>query len=1111
MFRISASTIITFCLSLSAVMPCAAGENPDPAIQYESFWQAQPKSDPRTTAVFDFDDDKPGETAVTLVPSGDAKPFPVGRWGRGLAMQRHGAAVISGLALAKNLRAEGAVTLDFFIRPDSSAGAERAVLLSLSGASMADVLRLERSKDGKSTLWFKDTPLLTHARRIAPDAWTHIALVLRYSDKTQRLVASLSLDGFTQISREEASPTLEPAALDALLGGAASLGNFTTPGTGRGFAGVIDAVRISRGVRGFYERTDAPFLDPEATREIARGMPCISMIQPLRAYFGFDNTAAPSPLSDTLVAVGQPQPTDFVPGVRGKAMSLAKAAEQKIGASGPNLMALPAGTIEFWLRPLDWDNFSVGGYFGEGVKFVPILHVGDATGEGPNKSMALAINTGRASRLIDEPLVPIHPGVWTHVVCAWNAEGTAVYLNGVPQAIEQITFPIAASLLQMKPGSLPVRDRASAGSDAWNLHLDSSNTFIDELHVYAHKLSAIEAGNAFSRYFPDAVTRMKPMQPINVSFRRAANSWLRLDISCTPFYGFTPNAVKLDFGGKPADTGMAIALDALGNAQVFLPKSLDFGTYPIRLESYALSDGVSGAIPRNTRPVAVLDTKYVRERPAWWHNTIGKDRIVPAPWTPIAVKGTTFEASGKAVSLDRTGLPAQVRCLDADLLARPTQLYGKVNGFDVLFKGQGVKMDDVAQDVARWTSSLVGGGVRADMESSVEFDGLMKFVVTLKSTGSEPATIDKLTLDFPMKKAHATQIIVSGGNGPLPGARAWANHEDAARARLIAGKDSGALPGAEVRALDSGEGRVWDSKSSPVKKGVVVGNFCPLVWIGDNDRGLCFFGESDRGWTPSADVAAQEVWRDADTVTYRMCVISKPVTLREARQFTFYVQPTPTKPLPAKDGNGLNPGVIDEFIGVPLTQRATASPATYTFRLEPTSWDDAAKLSERGRKIAGAGGGGSLFKYVDARWPRFGPSMDDYSDGLFASHSLSWTREAEDYFVWSLSEYLKRGLIDGVYFDDVSFPPTFDPQCGAYKLPEGITQPAFGTMGLRRVFKRLWIYCDQNGKRPITRARVGANLEVPVMSFCESVVGPESVIDAARRFGVATVKEAGTK
>ncbi|MCX5660949.1 MAG: DUF6067 family protein [Planctomycetota bacterium] len=757
--------------------------------------------------------------------------------------------------------------------------------------------------------------------------------------------------------------------------------------------------------------------------------------------------------------------------MRGKSFSLARARETHPVVAGRNVFPPDRGSLEFWMQPTDWNNFFIGDYLGTNIPRMTLLHVGPVAGP-PQHALGLSIALGRAGAVADAPFVQIHPGAWTHVLCTWGPAGPGVYLNGLPQPMAQIGLHGDAGAMK---NYKEWREKTKKQDDgAWGLVLDQSGTLIDELRVYDRQLNPMEAANAFARYFPDAGERLAKLPLIGATYAYFAyRPETHISLACLPVGGVDPATAKVVMttpsASKPVYTSEPFALTADGVVTIKAPLALEFLPYDVQIESFG-PDGKS---------LHKAASKYVREKPDWWQNDLGKARVVPKPWTPIVVKAgekeKTLDIWGRTITLDATGLPAQVKAVGEEVLAGAPRMQAKVNGAEVSFAGKGATMGEAAPDLAAWRGAMAAAGIDADVDASIEFDGLMKFAVTLKSNGASPAKVDRLTLDFPIREAHGQQLIVNGGHNNF-------------RASY------------DVRLVPQGTGRVWDSKNSKpgMPKAVAVGHFCPMVWIGDDERGLCFFGENDKGWTPNPAEPAQEILRADGSVTYRMNVITLPVTLDKPREFVFYVLPTPSKPL-QEDWRAYNRApqkqplsaydAIDDFCGFPLTEKYVGTPTSLTFALEPTNWEDAAKWRKFGKDKFGAQN--PIWKYICASWPKLGPTMDDYRAALFWTGRLAWTREVEDYYVWTMCQYLERDMVDGIYIDDVSFASTLLEQCGAYTLPDGKTQPGFGSLGLRRFFKRLWIYMDQHGKRTHIMPHMTWCFELPAFSFIESGLNGE--------------------
>lgn len=946
----------------------------------DAFWQRAPVRDATTLLLWQLDNDQlgqPEDTAVDFTHADrlDSELANIGKTAL-LGGKLHGDAVIDkagrfggalraagkGWAESGHFGSTEQVTLDFWIKPEGPAG----TVLHFGKKPI-----LERDAAGNLKLG-----ATVHPRKAPTGEWTHIALVT--GPRSQFLVNGT------------------PAS--------ATMPGIDTVCIGQGFTGWIDAVRLSRGERRFYELEDrAQF----GTQPLEKSQPYFIFNRPLNVETTFDDQTTP--------------------GVRGHAFDLSKGA---FSIPGTNLFPITRGSVEFWVQPLDWDNSFNAKLSPSEIPWVPLLQYGPQGA--PYHQSVRNFSLAKGKFTLDEgarrAAIPLRPGKWTHVLCAWDEKTTAVYLDGRPQPVAQGSY---SSFVVPKDGAEYV------------LSLPQSNTLVDELRIYSWPLTAAEARNAYSRFFTDA--KLTPMPYISVSPSFSFyESYLKIGISCIPVDNIEPASVDVCVAGVTNN----LLLNATFQAGFGMPGKFDFGRYPITVTSKA-ADG---------RVLKTLETAYERVRPAWWQNDLGKG-FVPAPWTPVKVEENTAKVWGGTLKVAPGGLP------EWETFAGPPRLYATAGGKPVPFVGSNTLL---APD-GSWTNFFAFYGLgRIATSGSIEYDGLIKCSVTL----DQPAQLDSLTLEFPLK---ATQIIVNGGGHNFRAS--W-----------------------HVENFGDKPGHIWNSRTyRPQHKAVAFGNFCPIVWLGDDERGVCFFGENDKGWTPNAKTAAQEVVREGDTVIYRMNVISQPVTNPAPRTFTFYMQATPTKPLPEgwrtynRGGfNGTNAcyDAIDAFVSPTLTIVSNAGyHAGITFQLEPHDWESARINANQIRDRFGKAN--PVFLYIDASWPQLGPSMNEYKHGLFWTGRLTWSREVEDYMVWIINEYIQRGIIDGIYIDDTSCSSTRAMYATAYEMPDGQPQPGFNTLGFRRFLQRVWVLFTKAGKQPNIVPHMTYCFEVPALSFASAVVNGE--------------------
>jgi len=971
--------------------------------------------------------------------AGDAALDHGGRFGGSVRVAGKGWLKSQFVDVLQVARETGAWTLDFWVQPD--AAARDAVLASFTMRGLPQPLTLERRADGQLVLQVGREQILTHSRKVLAGEWTHIALVGAWSPR-------VLVNGTAEGVKPEAGATLARA----LAGGSVSFSLGGGDVAGKGLIGRIDAVRLSQGARLFYEQDDPAWYDVAARRPLERRPPYFVFNRPLNVASGFDGSFTPAEAAPGVTAKGEAKAEMFTAGVRGQALDLRKVAAAGFSLTGTNLFPLERGSLEFWVRPVDWDNFYSSRVGPQDVKWLPLLRVGPAGQAG----RVLAISQGKfsLSRVVLDAAIPFQPGKWTHVLISWSGNALAIYLDGRPQPLSQVSIT----------GNPPAADAENV------LTFLPSNTLVDELRVYPWPLTATEAGNAHARFFANAAERLVAMPFIQLSPAYDYHQqYLSVGVSCLPVDDVEPVTAEVRMFSPDGKTPLFVATNLTLNASLqsgpgLVFSNLPFGRYPME----ALSKSADGKV------LKTLKSEFVRETPPWWQNDLGKNHPVPKPWTPITVSGQTIQVWDRTVTLAPGGLPASLVSSNLGMFAAPPRLHGTIAGATATFAGTAAPVIKAAPARTEWSGKLQSAAVTADVQAWMEYDGLMYYTVTLQPVQAT-AEIQALTLDFPLAEELATQLIVNGG-----GHNFRASHR--------------------VQMLPNQPGQLWNSRSGgPGHKGVAFGNFCPVVWIGNDDRGICFFGENDRGWTPNSAQPAQEIIREAGQVLYRMNIINQPIHLAGPRTFTFIIHATPTKPLPpgwrgynrggANGANGVY-DAVDAFVGPTLTVPSTqASHEGINFKMEPTDWESARINADR---IRGRFGKTSpVFFYMDYSWPQMGPSMNEYRHGLFWTGRLTWSREVEDYMVWIINEYIRRGIIDGIYIDDVSMGSTRALYSTAYLMDDGQLQPGFNTMGFRRFLQRVWVLFDQQGKQPHILPHMTYCFEIPALSFSSAVVNGE--------------------
>jgi hypothetical protein len=995
-----------------------------------------------------------------------------GRFGGGLVLdgQSHAEGSVDFPGLVAR---EGGFTIDFWFRAaggngEPAAGPQTLFLLpSLRGEPL---LAVRFEAPGQVVLAVAGADRVTASCPPTADGWHHVAVVADVPrGQPDAATLSLAVDGVTAAARSPDPATGTPW----MKGGLARVGAAFTAGGGPGVTGLtggIDELRVSKGVRLLYpwnlgrlERTRTPDSLELRAPYFKSGA--------VRTRLRFDGSLEPEPFAGRSWT-GKADASHFKPGVQGQALDLSAIDKTGFALKGFDILPDKDGTVEFWFRPLDWHNFYKADFHGTGIKHTWLMTLKAADAPAHAVSKTLDVRLGRAGR--DGPVQwqKIHPGTWTHVLCSFKDGRQTVYLNGRPQRLHQAALATRARVYD--GGALEKWRERTGGQDVddtWTLAFTKSPTLVDEFTVFDWGLDADEAWNAYARWLPDAAAAMKPLPLFQTRFDYFAHSWDREEklvatVGCLPVNGVNPAAADIeirDAAGAVLSSAEKQSLAEGATAKFTLAKPLPFGRYSVLVRSRDASGKV----------LAEEKLEYLREQPEWLGNTLGKERTIPAPWTPITVNGESLELVGRRIDLGSNGLPAKIETHGRQILARPIAIRAAGPGGDATLAGEGLTFGETADDRVEWQAALAGAGIKADVDASLEFDGLLYCTVTLAPAAGAEVALDELDIDVPLVAAEATQLLANGGGNDFR--NSWI-----------------------ATMLPAGEGSVWRSSDKPYPsfgRADGVTNFMPHIWLGADDVGLYFGAENDKGWTVDGPNPAQEILREKDTVVFRMNVIREATTIPAAgRTFHFLLLPTPAKPEPADwrkqmTTGGVNFGSCDTFGGFEMKTDPADPMQGDDFRLEPRSWEHAAVMSPQCRDKWGR-----CILYADASYARPGPAFRDYDHDTHAGTGRhAWTPEFEDYVVWAVNEFLERGLIDGIYWDDVSVGNTYSLDSTAYEYAGGKNgrRVGFTALAQRRTNMRLWRLFEAAGREPCIWAHMTVCHEVPLFSFCRYLANGE--------------------
>lgn len=236
---------------------------------------------------------------------------------------------------------------------------------------------------------------------------------------------------------------------------------------------------------------------------------------------------------------------------------------------------------------------------------------------------------------------------------------------------------------------------------------------------------------------------------------------------------------------------------------------------------------------------------------------------IPPPFTPVEVQQDNAETNinvwGRTYKLAGSPFLSEIITADFQILAEPIALKLVAEGELLNWKLQSGKLKETRSDKAVYVGSYTADNIKLDLTTEIEYDGFVK--VSWQLSSEKPVLIQELVLEIPLKAANAEYLYT------------WPT--------------------------------VWSDKGyfnlghSGTLKEDHNSKFKPIVWLGDNERGLSWFCENDQYWSLSDPNAALQVSRSSKQVTVKFNIITKPIRLMPDKPFkyVFAFQATPLRPI----------------------------------------------------------------------------------------------------------------------------------------------------------------------------------------------------------------------
>ena len=458
--------------------------------------------------------------------------------------------------------------------------------------------------------------------------------------------------------------------------------------------------------------------------------------------------------------------------------------------------------------------------------------------------------------------------------------------------------------------------------------------------------------------------------------------------------------------------------------------------------------------------------KLAGDKPSWVGSQAGRENKVLWPWTPMGVAGKTICCWGREHTLADVGLPAQIVSAGLPLLSEPIRWKVRAGGGAQTLKGD-YRITSESPTCVRWKGTASSKNLDVATRGEMEFDGMMRLDVVLRPRGDSRFT--SLVLEIPLRAQNARLYHLYP---PL---------------------------GDPKEMLDAGgiDAESWELP------------FVNYLWVGNEERGLCWFAESRQYFSLDESKPAIEILRKGDTGLWRIHVINKPCNISEPIPLTFGLQATPVKPW-LKESSRWTFGHLGSDANVlvmwakPDTMKYHAHPDP----LHPGKFRALVKsLHKEDKKIMvyaqfrGLNTGVPESKTYAQKWSArsgFGRCGDVVAMG----HQNEWMclrqEEWHDFAAEALRRYYENYDVDGIYYDhgttcvfpcmNIEHPDCYylgdRPKPGRPQYPQTI-------FDARRLAKRLYAITKEGRPDRIFVSHCSARVIAPVLSFCDICVDGE--------------------
>lgn len=442
---------------------------------------------------------------------------------------------------------------------------------------------------------------------------------------------------------------------------------------------------------------------------------------------------------------------------------------------------------------------------------------------------------------------------------------------------------------------------------------------------------------------------------------------------------------------------------------------------------------------------------------SWVNNKLGEEKKVLHPWTPIILDRSqnTIKCWGREYIFKNSYFPEMIISENNNILSNPAKIKLSYDGRDSVLKLIERNINEINDGYAVEIRSVYFDNISevgVYFDARIDFDGLMLFKITVDKVSG----IDSLVIEIPFV---SNQAVLQHRWSPT-----WGGF----------------------------------SKMISQQQGVVEKtNYIPYYWIGDNERGLFWFCESDKGWPNAKSSNAIEIENTSNETIFRLNIVNSndQIIDKNPLVYVFGLQATPIKEMPSQwrklrlspfknptmsiiwpepnQNSLLYYGYPEASNGLKFSERMIA---LKNKRVGPMPYVCLTHLSTQTPE----------WKNYGEMWKLGLPPQSENDvakyGGKFVAVSPT-NKEWSDFIVWKTHAFLDKFKINNLYLDN-TFP---------YPLLNNVDKKYafYPILDYRNLYKRVYSILKMRSNDSMSIAHMSGKMNVPVLAYVDAFLNGE--------------------